>query len=143
MGGADSGTFPSAGCQSHGSGEYSIGARIGLSARTPDDILVRAREEINRAWEIGQGSDGRAAWLRPHRWVEPAIAADETTNWPPQDWPDFRDFEDLKSYAGYRIVSRYYRVRDDEGNRGGPVFVRPHVREGQPVTGHSRSLPAR
>lgn len=64
-----------------------IGQGIGLNAASPDAILEAARQQIERAWQLGAGTGGGADWLPPARWTEPNLGTEEGQNWPPANGP--------------------------------------------------------
>ena len=118
-----------------------IGQGIGLNAASPDAILEAARQQIERAWQLGAGTSGGADWLPPARWTEPNLGTDKGQNWPPRQWPDLSADPRVRAYPGHAIRSDGHGVPANDQSPGGPVHVRPHIREGHPVSGYTRAAP--
>ena len=118
-----------------------IGQGIGLNAASPDAILEAARQQIERAWQLGAGTTGGADWLPPARWTEPNLGTEEGKNWPPRQWPDLSADPRVRAYPGHDIRSDGHGVPANDQAPGGPVHVRPHMREGHPVSGYTRAAP--
>jgi hypothetical protein len=117
-----------------------IGQRIGTTAATANDVLERARGEVEAAFRSGPGLNGRADWLPPDRWTDPTIGSEGADNWPPRAWPSLIENEGVGQYLRANHPS-VYQIPEEAG--GGPVFVRPHMREGHPVSGYQRQPPHR
>jgi hypothetical protein len=74
---------------------------------------------------------------RPSRfWSEGSTLAD----WSPGNWSNLEEAEHFASYRS-GIESRG-RIERESTATGGIVQVRPHMRDGHPVSGHTRSSPA-
>lgn len=112
---------------------------MGMTARSPEDVIQRARTAIERAQAIhgGSGADGsafrhpRAMWQGdqgPVQWPVP------TPNWPAIESDHVRQ---------YRAKASPRTSIEDSGAAGGSTFVDPHMRGGHPVNGYWRSVPAR
>lgn len=108
-----------------------IGARIGLRAQTPSEVLDAAWFEIMRAHQRGPGVDGAATWLRRSQWRD----RDEMPgdNWPPRERPSLMDVPAIAAYRGHLVPPRHPAEPD-----GTPVWVQPHLRDGHRVRGHFR-----
>jgi len=64
-----------------------IGQGIGLNAASPDAILEAARQQIERAWQLGAGRRGSADWLPPARWTDPTWAPTRAKTGRPANGP--------------------------------------------------------
>lgn len=119
------------------------GRRIGARAETAGDVVWAARTEIERGRRTPRaqpytGAPGGASWLGGALWRN--YPDEDRGNWPIAWWPDLERAAHVQAYPGLHAPSRYH-ARDEDGRPLGPVFVRPHMREGHPVRGHQRSAP--
>lgn len=76
-----------------------IGIRIGAVARTPEEVVLRARRELERAipWS-GSGHDSTAIWLPSREWRTLGRDAEEgeaQSTWPRVEWRPIEDAEHL------------------------------------------------
>ncbi len=116
---------------------------IGRVADSPEDVVAGAPRAIERAAaHAGSGLGNTATWLRSSEWVEDG----PNENWPAPDWPRLADADHLHAYRRQAALPPAGRLPNDaptppDDAGGGPVFVRPHSREGHPVRGYSRSAP--
>lgn len=110
---------------------------IGERATSTEDVILRVRAMMERAIANtgGSGVGETPRWREMRYWSE----GRPLSEWSPTQWPD----NDLSDHM------RAYRQRIDASGRperesvsGGSVQVRPHMREGHPVSGHTRSSPA-
>jgi hypothetical protein len=110
-----------------------LAAGIGMTARSPEDVVQRARRAVERAQSIysGSGADGSAFWHPRSMWAGDA----EVIPWSvsPPTWLAVES-DHLRHYQARTLPG-------PSGNSGGSTFVDPHLRGGHPVAGHSRSLP--
>lgn len=110
-----------------------IALAIGANAASPEEVVQRVREVMDQAIRTtgGSGHNGTPFWQAPQHWSGGAA------NWVPQDWSAERwpDLAGATHFDAYRAT-----LPARPGN--GDVTVRPHTRNGQPVSGHSRSAPA-
>jgi len=112
---------------------------LGMTARSPEDLLQRARTAIERANSIygGSGADGSAFWYPRSMWTGDS----EFIPWSvsPPAWPAVES-DHLRRYQA--------RTRPEprpgaSGRSGGTTYVDPHLRGGHAIAGHWRSLPDR
>lgn len=120
-----------------------IGLRIGLRVETPGDVIEAVKIEIERAHQTVPGANGAAVWFAPNRWEDPKIGDEGAANWPPRDWPNIMADQGVREYSGHSVASRYRFQAEPDGKGGGPVFVRPHRRDGHDVDGFTRAAPSR
>ena len=111
-----------------------LGAGLGMTASTPEDVVRRARLAIERAQALhgGSGAMGTAFWHPRADWADDGQAI---IAWPPPrwTWPDVES-PHLRAYrqaAGIRL----------EPERPSTTYVDPHMRDGHPVSGHWRRVP--
>jgi hypothetical protein len=109
----------------------------GEQALTFEDVVTWARAQIDRAGTDGSGLGGRPTWLPQERWQDNP----SDINWP-LDWSKVtrRGHIDAYPHGGER---HRYGGHDMIDAPGGPVWVQPHMREGHPIHGYSRSRPTR
>lgn len=113
-----------------------LGLLIGDAADTFDEVVSGARARIVQAGSDGSGHNGRPVWLPKGRWVEGPGRA------PGRNWPfDADAVTDRSHIDGYRQGSAMHRdgTQDIIDAPGGPIYVRPHTRNGRPVNGHIRT----
>jgi hypothetical protein len=105
---------------------------IGMTARSPEEVVQRARRAFERAHSIhsGSGADGSAFWHPRSMWIGDADVAWSLS---PSQWPA------VESEHFLRYVARTRPAAND--NPGRSTFVDPHLRGGQPVAGHWRRIP--
>jgi hypothetical protein len=115
-----------------------LAIEIGANAASTEDVVMRARALMERAIQ-SHGGSGRGN--TPH-WREARYWSDGTglAGWSPDRWPDLERSRHFIIYRG-GIAAGERRERAITG--GGPVQVGPHLRNGHPVSGHTRSAPSR
>ena len=109
----------------------------GAVASSTEDVVMRIRSMMERAIETDGGSGrGNTPYWRPYRyWSEGAPLRE----WSAENWPDLAQATHMHVYRQQLGASPPER---ESAAGGGPVQVRPHVRDGHPVSGHMRSVPA-
>ena len=113
---------------------------IGEKSDTATEVIQSARDEITRTGGDGSGHNGKPYWMPTSQWREPnGVVAGG--NWPVA-WNRVTERSHIDSYRFNSAVFREqsYDIIDAPG---GPVYVRPHYRDGHPVRGYSRSAPGR
>ncbi len=115
-----------------------IGSVIGSVARTPLEVVERARLAIEngRKWG-GRGHNNTSAWLGRCVWEDPGA---DGNPWPVIQWPDLGSTPHFRPYPGRDAPSLYGSAAEKDSKC--PVSVAPHVRDGHPVRGHMRSCPS-
>ena len=112
---------------------------LGATAQSTEEVVMRARRMMEHAiqTEGGSGAGNTPTWRPSRFWSDSASLAD----WSPESWPDLAEADHLARYrAG---VARPDLPERESTATGGPVQVRPYVRDGHSVSGHTRSSPAR
>lgn len=122
-----------------------IGIRIGAVARTPEEVVLRARRELERAipWS-GSGHDSTAIWLPSREWRTLRRDAEEgeaQSTWPRVEWRPIEDAEHLRDYAGRDAQPPFRNRRPGEEGGPCPTPVRAHLRAGHPVRASLRACP--
>ncbi|MFM2149798.1 MAG: hypothetical protein RLZZ187_2104 [Pseudomonadota bacterium] len=84
----------------------------------------------------GAGRNDLPVWQPARYWPDRGSLAD----WSPSHWPDLDTSEHFRTY---RAVLPPGEATQRQTSGGGPVQVSPHIREGHPVSGNTRSAPAR
>lgn len=119
-----------------------IGMAIGTTATTPEEVVERARQTIERAraWS-GSGQGGTAYWMEQRRWTEPnprpGNAPRDGSNWPGPTWPAIEGASHLRAYPGHTAKPAWRSNPEAKC----PVAVAPHIRAGHPVRGYLRACP--
>lgn len=109
----------------------------GSMSRSAEDSVLWARRKMEQAilHHGGSGLGGTVRWLPRSTWSDGGSLA----GWSPDRWPNLREAAHFKAYeAGIAVSGRPDR---ESTATGGTVHVRPHVRDGHPVSGHTRSPP--
>jgi hypothetical protein len=116
-----------------------IALGVGATARSTEEVVLRARAMMERAIQTygGTGFANTPRWQPSRAWSE----GGPLTAWPPGQWPNLDDTDHLRIYRE-RIASDSTPERESTAT-GGVVHVRPHQRDGHPVSGHTRAAPAR
>lgn len=110
---------------------------IGATAQSTEQVVARARALMDRAI----GSQGGTGFGNTPRWQPSRFWSDggDLLGWSTNRWPVFTRSEHFEAYKA-RVEAR---GRLEEAAGGGAVQVSPHLRNGQPVSGHTRSAPSR
>ena len=110
---------------------------IGARARSTEDVVMRVRSMMERAIETtgGSGRGNSPYWREARYWSEGSTLA----NWSPNNWSKIDEAEHFRTYR--RRIDGGGRPERESNTTGGAVQVRPHTRDGHPVSGHTRSSP--
>lgn len=110
---------------------------IGARARSAEDVVMRVRSMMERAIETtgGSGRGNSPYWREARYWSEGSTLAD----WSPNNWSKIDEAEHFSTYR--RRIDGGGRPERESAATGGAVQVRPHTRDGHPVSGHTRSSP--
>jgi hypothetical protein len=110
---------------------------LGAGAGSTEEVVRRARAMMEHAIAStgGSGRGNTPYWREARYWSDGATLAD----WSPSLWPKIEEAEHLATYR-QRIAGS--GRPDRESTAGGTVHVRPHTREGHPVSGYTRASPA-
>jgi hypothetical protein len=111
---------------------------IGATARSTEDVVMRVRALMEHAIQThgGSGHGNTPAWRPSRYWSEGSTLAD----WTPTQWSKLNEADHFDRYRN-RVESGAVPERESTAT-GGTVHVRPHMRDGHPVDGHTRSLPS-
>lgn len=115
-----------------------IATWIGTSSSSPEDVVRRVRTEMERAIRVhgGSGENHTPSWRESRYWSE----GEPITRWSSWDWPDIESSEHFRTYRSTLGAREEVQSRR---TGGGPVQVSPHMRDGYPVSGHTRATPSR
>ena len=110
---------------------------IGARVSSTEDVVRRVRSMMEHSIETtgGSGVGNTPYWREARYWSDGAPLAE----WSPSNWSDIDRAEHFSDYRnGIMRCGRLER----ESTASGTVQVRPHMRDGHPVTGHARSSPS-
>lgn len=112
---------------------------IGATASSIEEVVMRARTMMEQAIQTpgGSGAGNTPAWRPSRFWSDGSSLAD----WSPASWPDISTAPHLATYRS--AAQRGGLLERDSTATGGVVQVQPHMREGHPVSGYTRSSRAR
>lgn len=110
---------------------------IGARARSTEDVVLRVRSLMERAIETtgGSGRGNSPYWREARYWSDGLTLAD----WSPSNWSGISEATHFIAYE--RRIDGSGRPERESTATGGGVQVRPHTRDGHPVSGYTRSNP--
>ena len=112
---------------------------IGARASSTEDVVRRVRSMMERSIETtgGSGRGNTPYWRESRYWSDgQSMLAD----WSPRNWSNIDEAPHFEQYR--EGIGRTGRPERESTAEGVTVQVRPHARDGHPVSGHMRSAPA-